>query len=141
MFDSLRLCTGVIISVTLKQVDDSPYCYARSDGGHDGLKCCYAVSKKSHFFFGSGNFLCPKYCSFQSFSPDPSSFRFVEFVYATSGRHKKSLRHPFCDRMTAGYWLCQSRRGFRCSLLSRLCIGCPFLMDGLTHQVCPFGSV
>ena len=55
----------------------------------------------------------------------------VEFVYATSGRHKKSLRHPFCVRMFAGYWLCQSRRGFRRSLLSRLRIGCPFLIVDL----------
>ena len=70
-----------------------------------------------------------------------SSFRFLKFFYATSGKHKKSLRHPFCDRMFAGYWLCQSRRGFRCSLLSRLRIGCPFLMVGLLHQVCPYGSV
>ena len=51
VLDSLALCTGVIITVALKQVDDSPYGYARSDCGYDGFKCCYAVSKKCHDCF------------------------------------------------------------------------------------------
>ena len=49
MLNSLALCSGIVIAVSFEQVDDAPYCNARSDGGYDGFECCYAVSEKSHF--------------------------------------------------------------------------------------------